>query len=65
MEKKLYISPEVMVVALRPCSMLLEGSIEVDIVTNPDDTFDPTEEGTVFSREGEGSSNNSIWDNVW
>ena len=57
-----------MVVALRPCRVLLEGSIDVDIVTDPENPFDPG--NMTFAREDEndeidGNNNKSVWDNAW
>ena len=64
MEKKVYINPQVLVFAIRPCGMLLEGST-IEIVTDPSaPPFDPNEEGITFGREDNQSSNN-IWDNAW
>lgn len=65
MDKKSYICPQVLIVTLRTCGVLLDGSPAFDIVNDPDDPpFNPDEEGIQFSREDNQSSNN-VWDNAW
>ena len=62
MEKKLYISPEVMVITLRPIQMI------ADSFTKGEGDFDPG--NMTFAREDEnnetdGNNNYSVWDNAW
>lgn len=65
MEKNSYISPEVMVITLRPIHMLADSFNKGEGDFDPGSMTFSREENTPEENTDNIVNNRSIWDNVW